>query len=430
VALSATEIARIAHGAGFRGRTLETAVAVALAESGGNPKAHNPRPPDDSYGLWQINMYGSLGPARRRQFDLRSNGALYDPAVNARAAWAISGRGSSFQPWSVYTNGAYRSHLGRARQAVARRPWADHRRGDRNGGGQGGGQGGTRDEPRRRDPWAADRPRRIQPWRRLRNVDGGRRRAMSFPWVDELVGDLTEFLAETQAVERVTREDARRLDIDRLVLARSDGRTVLRRTLHGLLDGDESLALLLRSQARDVDFVVRARASFRHIDLDRDRTVTGLTAGLTDRRGRRYHRATVAGTRRWLSAVITPPRRGRLPSSPPAGGSTPGKLPDRASLTGRLAGYGGRKFDSGVVPFVRALDRRFPGLALTSGWRSKAHNQAVGGVPNSLHVAGRAADFVGSEHLMQQALAWARKHGAVEALIHDAGSGRHLHVAW
>jgi hypothetical protein len=41
------------------------AVAIALAESGGNPAAHNPVPPDDSWGLWQINMRGHLGPVRR-----------------------------------------------------------------------------------------------------------------------------------------------------------------------------------------------------------------------------------------------------------------------------------------------------------------------------------------------------------------------------
>lgn len=87
------------------------AAAIALAESGGRPDAHNPRPPDDSYGLWQINMLGRLGPARRQQFGLSSNEQLYDPLTNARAAVAISGGGKSFGAWSTYTNGAYRSHL-------------------------------------------------------------------------------------------------------------------------------------------------------------------------------------------------------------------------------------------------------------------------------------------------------------------------------
>lgn len=97
--------------AGGSAASAPVAAAIALAESGGRPDAHNPKPPDDSYGLWQINMLGSLGPARRRQFGLSSNDQLYDPLTNAKAAVAISGGGSSFSAWSTYTNGAYRAHL-------------------------------------------------------------------------------------------------------------------------------------------------------------------------------------------------------------------------------------------------------------------------------------------------------------------------------
>ncbi|WP_409181693.1 transglycosylase SLT domain-containing protein [Amycolatopsis sp. VS8301801F10] len=116
--LSAGEIAEHAYRAGFRGHALTTAVAVALAESGGNTRAHNGTPPDNSYGLWQVNMLGSLGPARRREFRLHSNDELFDADENAKAAWAISGHGKSFQPWSTYTNGAYKSHLAAARKAA------------------------------------------------------------------------------------------------------------------------------------------------------------------------------------------------------------------------------------------------------------------------------------------------------------------------
>src|SRR3982750_492240 len=59
--------------------------AIALAESNGNPTAHNAVPPDDSYGLWQINMRGKLGPARRQAFGIQSNTELFDPTKNARA---------------------------------------------------------------------------------------------------------------------------------------------------------------------------------------------------------------------------------------------------------------------------------------------------------------------------------------------------------
>lgn len=121
-ALSPERIARYAYQAGFRGDALTRAVAVALAESSGRPRAHNARPPDDSYGLWQINMLGALGPARREQLHLASDTALFDPAANARAAYAISSHGKNWQPWSTFTNGSYRQHLAvasRAAQAAA-----------------------------------------------------------------------------------------------------------------------------------------------------------------------------------------------------------------------------------------------------------------------------------------------------------------------
>ncbi|SRR6266480_2294694 len=87
------------------------AAAIALAESGGNPTSHNPVPPDDSYGLWQINMLGSMGPSRRAAYGLKSNTDLYDPATNARVAVAMSNKGANFRPWSTFTNGAYRKFV-------------------------------------------------------------------------------------------------------------------------------------------------------------------------------------------------------------------------------------------------------------------------------------------------------------------------------
>lgn len=86
------------------------AAAIAMAESGGNPNAHNAKPPDDSYGLWQINMIGSLGPARRKTFGISSNTALYDPLTNAKAAVAVSGN-KSFAAWSTFGSGAYKRYL-------------------------------------------------------------------------------------------------------------------------------------------------------------------------------------------------------------------------------------------------------------------------------------------------------------------------------
>lgn len=109
--LSREEIGTVAQSAGFPASSIPIAVAVALAESSGNPRAHNPVPPDDSYGLWQINMIGRLGPERRRQFGLSRNEELLDPLTNARAAYAVSSHGTNWRPWATYTSGQYRRYL-------------------------------------------------------------------------------------------------------------------------------------------------------------------------------------------------------------------------------------------------------------------------------------------------------------------------------
>ena len=114
--LSPERIYRYARGAGFSPDESVTATVIALAESGGRPRAHNPTPPDDSYCLMQVNMLGDLGPARRARFHLRSNADLYDPATCMRVAYGISAGGSNWRPWTTYTRGTYRQYLTRSYQ--------------------------------------------------------------------------------------------------------------------------------------------------------------------------------------------------------------------------------------------------------------------------------------------------------------------------
>ena len=99
--------------AGFRGEDLRTAWAIAMAESGGRPTAHNPNAStgDNSYGLFQINMLGGLGPSRLRQYGLSSNEDLFDPSTNASVAFRMSGGGRNWSPWSTFKNGAYKQYL-------------------------------------------------------------------------------------------------------------------------------------------------------------------------------------------------------------------------------------------------------------------------------------------------------------------------------
>jgi Lysozyme like domain len=115
--LAPERIYAYARGAGFSPDESVMATAIALAESGGRPRAHNPIPPDDSYCLLQVNMLGPLGPERRARYRLRANSDPYDPATCLRVAYGISAGGSDWRPWTTYTRGAYQRFLPTARHA-------------------------------------------------------------------------------------------------------------------------------------------------------------------------------------------------------------------------------------------------------------------------------------------------------------------------
>jgi hypothetical protein len=111
VSLTQTDIYQLAKSAGLEDSRAKMAAAIAMVESSGDPNAHNAKPPDDSYGLWQINMLGSMGPARRKQFGISDNSQLYDPQINAKAMALISQNGGNFNPWSTYTSGAAQRYM-------------------------------------------------------------------------------------------------------------------------------------------------------------------------------------------------------------------------------------------------------------------------------------------------------------------------------
>lgn len=99
--------------AGFGPRGAEIAYAVAMAESGGNIHAHNTNAStgDNSYGLFQINMIGDLGPGRRKQYGLKNNNQLFNALTNAKIAYQMSNKGRDWGAWSTYKNGAYKKFL-------------------------------------------------------------------------------------------------------------------------------------------------------------------------------------------------------------------------------------------------------------------------------------------------------------------------------
>jgi tape measure domain-containing protein len=115
--LTPGQLVQVARAAGFSGDDAAIMAAIAMAESSGNPRAHNPNYPDNSYGLWQINMLGGMGPERRAAFGINSNEALFDPATNAAAAKKVFDW-QGFGAWSVYSSGAYRQFLDETRSAA------------------------------------------------------------------------------------------------------------------------------------------------------------------------------------------------------------------------------------------------------------------------------------------------------------------------
>ncbi len=104
--LDPQELKDILYGVGFRGERLREAWGTAMKESTGRPMAHNKnsKTGDNSYGLFQINMIGSLGPARLKEYNLDSNEDLFDPVRNAEIAFQMSNGGKNWSAWHGITS--------------------------------------------------------------------------------------------------------------------------------------------------------------------------------------------------------------------------------------------------------------------------------------------------------------------------------------
>lgn len=95
--------------------------AVGMAESSGDSgnRNNNPATGDDSYGLWQINMIGNLGPDRLRRYGLRSAEDLKDPEVNARVMASML-KTDGINAWGAYKDKRYLNYMSEARREYAR----------------------------------------------------------------------------------------------------------------------------------------------------------------------------------------------------------------------------------------------------------------------------------------------------------------------
>lgn len=118
--MSKEDIARAALQAGATPQEAAILTAIAMPESSGNPYAHNPnrKTGDNSYGLWQINMLGRMGPERMRQFGLSSYNDLFDPVTNAKAALQLLRGKRGLKNWTTYTSGKFRPYYTTAANIV------------------------------------------------------------------------------------------------------------------------------------------------------------------------------------------------------------------------------------------------------------------------------------------------------------------------
>ena len=103
--LEKDELIKILKSVGFEGYALKVAWATVMKESMGTPTSFNGNRStgDNSYGLFQINMLGSMGKDRRDKFNLDSNDDLFDPVKNAQIGYHMSDGGKDWSAWKGIT---------------------------------------------------------------------------------------------------------------------------------------------------------------------------------------------------------------------------------------------------------------------------------------------------------------------------------------
>ena len=102
VSLTDSQLRELLMAVGFEGEALKMAWAVAKKESNGSPLAFNgnKKTGDHSFGLFQINMNGSLMQDRIKKFNLNSASDLFNPVRNAEIAYHMSNGGKNWSSWT------------------------------------------------------------------------------------------------------------------------------------------------------------------------------------------------------------------------------------------------------------------------------------------------------------------------------------------
>ncbi len=103
--LTDRELKKLLHAVGFRGEGLKKAWAVAKKESNGRPLAFNgnSNTGDSSFGIFQINLIGMLGPDRREKYGINFSSELLNPVINAQVAYHMSAGGKNWTAWKGMT---------------------------------------------------------------------------------------------------------------------------------------------------------------------------------------------------------------------------------------------------------------------------------------------------------------------------------------
>jgi hypothetical protein len=129
--LDVEDVVSLLRQVGFPEKEIPKMVAIALAENeplDSNKIRNTPGTGDLSYGIFQINMIGDLGPARRKMVKIKSNEELLDPLTNAKAALAVynerkrrnQGTEDGLTAWSSYKKNRYNQFLPEATKLVTR----------------------------------------------------------------------------------------------------------------------------------------------------------------------------------------------------------------------------------------------------------------------------------------------------------------------
>lgn len=110
--MTTESVAQVAYDAGFRGESLLAIVAIAGRESSYSPVVHgtaaNQLRVSGDRGLWQINYVHDENLAKAGIISSTSAAGkreLFDPLVNAKAAFYLSSRGTDFSPWNAAKGG-------------------------------------------------------------------------------------------------------------------------------------------------------------------------------------------------------------------------------------------------------------------------------------------------------------------------------------